>query len=160
VTGYFKVEPAFWAMAIASIVHAIEEYAYPGGFLRWMRYLFPRGAPGVAGAVVINLAFFALVLSPFVSASEATPIFSMSIAGLLLANGALHVVGTFLTKRYSPGTVTSILCYFPAAVYALITLPPKWHVRTSQILLAMLLGILWQLIPLVFMILRDLWSGG
>jgi hypothetical protein len=78
-------------MAIASASHAIEEYIYPGGFLGWMRGVFPHSAPGVGAAIAINGAFFALVLSPLVSAPQATPIVSMSIAGLLLANGALHV---------------------------------------------------------------------
>jgi hypothetical protein len=147
------VEPAFLGMAIASGVHAAEEYVYPGGFLKWLRSIFPRSAPGVAGAIVINGAFFALVLSPFYSAAQATPIFSMSIAGLLFANGALHVAGTFKT-RYSPGTVTSVVCYFPAATYALLTIPPRWHMTFAEVVLSLLLGAFWQAIPLAIMVLR------
>ena len=78
----------------------------------------------------------------------------MSIAGLLLANGVLHVAGTFLTGRYSPGAITSMLCYFPAAIYTPLTIQPKWHMGILQMIGAILLGILWQLIPLAFMILR------
>jgi hypothetical protein len=144
----------FLAMAVASVLHAAEEYLYPGGFLRWLRRIFPRGAPGVAGALVINGAFFALVLSPFASEPRDTPIFSLSIAGLLLANGSLHVGGTIWTQCYSPGTVTSILCYFPAALYALLTLPPQWHMTQPAILGAILLGIFWQAIPLGLMLSR------
>lgn len=77
----------------------------------------------------------------------------MSIAILLLANGALHVAGTYWTRRYSPGAITSILCYFPAAIFTLITIPPKWHMGTEPIVLSILLGVFWQLIPLAFMIL-------
>jgi hypothetical protein len=145
---------AFGAMAVASVIHAAEEYLYPGGFLRWMRLVFPRSAPGVGGAIVINAAFFALVLSPLFSDPRSTPILSMSIATLLLANGALHVAGTFLTGRYSPGAITSVLCYFPAAIFTWITIPPKWHIGTGPIVWAILLGVFWQLIPLAIMVLR------
>src|SRR5260221_4467400 len=79
---------------------------------------------------------------------------SMAIASLLLANGALHIVGTFLTGRYSPGPVTSVLCAFPTAIYTWITIPAKWHLGALQVILAILLGVLWQLIPLVFMVRR------
>jgi hypothetical protein len=143
---------AFWGMAVASGIHAGEEYIYPGGFLRWMRSVFPHSAPSVGGAIVINGAFFALVLSPLISNPESAPIFNMSIASLLLANGALHVAGTFLTRRYSPGAITSVLCYFPAAIFTLITIPPKWHMGTEPIVWSILLGIFRQLIPLAFMI--------
>jgi Protein of unknown function with HXXEE motif len=145
---------AFWGMAVAAVIHAAEEYIYPGGFLRWMRSVFPRSAPSVGGAIVINGAFFALVLSPLVSDPQSTPIFSMSIATLLLANGALHVTGTYWTGRYSPGAITSVLGYFPAAIFTWITIPPKWHMGTEPIVWAILLGVFWQLIPLAFMILR------
>jgi hypothetical protein len=35
------VEPAFLGMAIVSGLHVAEEYVYPGGFLRWIRSVFP-----------------------------------------------------------------------------------------------------------------------
>jgi hypothetical protein len=148
------VEPAFIAMAIASGLHFLEEYVYPGGFLNWMRSVFPDTAPGLVGAIIINVAFFALVLSPLLSDAQATPIFSLSVASLLIANGALHVAGTFLTNRYSPGAFTSVFCYFPAAIYTLITIPPKWHMSVLQIVWAIGLGIGWQLLPLGLMVFR------
>jgi hypothetical protein len=144
----------FCAMALASVLHATEEYVYPGGFLQWLRQIFPRSAPGVAGAVVVNTAFFALVLSPLAADPRPTPIFSLSIAALLIANGLLHVAGTFLTGRYSPGAVTSVLCYLPAAFYALFTIPQQWHLPAATVVSAVLLGIFWQALPLGFMILR------
>jgi len=91
--------------------------------------------------------------SPLISVPESTPILSMSIASSLLANGALHVAGTYRTGRYSPGTITSVLCYFPSAIFAWITIPPVWHMGTGAIVRAILLGAFWQLIPLAFIVL-------
>jgi hypothetical protein len=149
------MEPAFLAMAIASGLHAVEEYLYPGGFLGWLRSVFPRTAPGSVGAILINGAFFCLVLSPLFSNAQRTPIFSLSIAGLLLANGALHVIGTLVTRRYSPGTVTSVFCYFPTSVYSLLTIAPRWHMGAPQVIGAISLGVFWQLLPLGFMARRS-----
>lgn len=148
------MEAAFWAMALASALHALDEYVYPGGFLQWLRTLFPRSAPGPLGAVIINAAFFLFVFSPFFSPARSTPVVSLSIAGLLLANGALHIAGTVFTKRYSPGAVTSVLCYFPAALYALATIPKHWQMGDLQVVESLILGAVWQGIPLSFMLFR------
>ncbi|MBV8098627.1 MAG: HXXEE domain-containing protein [Verrucomicrobia bacterium] len=149
------MEPAFLAMAIASGLHAVEEYLYPGGFLSWLHSVFPRTAPGSVGAIIFNGVFFCLVLSPLFSNAQRTPIFSLSIAGLLLANGALHVIGTLVTRRYSPGTVTSVFCYLPTSVYSLLTVAPKWHMGVPQVIGAISLGVLWQLLPLGVMARRS-----
>ena len=142
-------------MAIASGLHAVEEYLYPGGFLRWLHSVFPRTAPGSVGAIIINGAFFCLVFSPLFSNAQRTPIFSLSIAGLLLANGALHVIATLVTRRYSPGTVTSVFCYFPTSIYSLLTIAPKWHMGVPEVIGAISLGVLWQLLPLGVMARRS-----
>ena len=149
------MEPAFLGMAIASGLHAVEEYLYPGGFLRWLHSVFPRTAPGSVGAIIINGTFFCLVLSPLFSNAQRTPIFSLSVAGLLLANGALHVIATLVTRRYSPGTVTSVFCYFPTSIYSLLTIAPKWHMGVPEVIGAISLGVLWQLVPLGVMARRS-----
>jgi hypothetical protein len=142
------MDPAFTWMMAAAVLHFVEEFVYPGGFLRWMAIFFPRGGLTVADAVVINAAFFALVFSPLTGRAADTPILSLSVPSLLLANGALHLLGTFVTKRYSPGVVTAVLLYFPIATHALITLRTKWHLSNSTVVSGILLGIGWQLIPL------------
>jgi hypothetical protein len=148
------MQEAFWAMAFASELHALEEYVCPGGFLQWLRILFPRSAPNPLGAVVINAVFFLFIFSPLFSPGQATPVFSLSIAGLLIANGALHIAGTFLTRQYSPGAVTSVLCYFPAGIYAFATIPIDWQMDALQVLEAIILGVTWQAIPLSWMMIR------
>ena len=74
----------YWSLLIAAGLHLIEEYVYPGGFLRWIRSAVGF-APNVVEAVIINLAFVGLVAAP-------APGLRPSVAGLLLANGVAHVV--------------------------------------------------------------------
>jgi hypothetical protein len=144
-----STQHAFVAMMIASGAHVLEEYVYPGGFLKWMRLLFPRKIITPFEAVIINGVFLGFVVSPLFHRAQSTPIVSLSIASLLLANGLLHVAGTFITKQYSPGAVTSVIAYFPSAVWTLIVAPAEWHMTGWEIALAFLLGVSWQAIPLV-----------
>jgi hypothetical protein len=129
------MKEAFGGMALASGLHALGEYVYPGGFLVWLLRLFPKSAPSPAGAVVINSVFFLFVLSPLFGSAADPSVISLSIAGLLLA-------------------VTAALCYFPAAFYALATLPRHSHMGTVQLAEALVLGAVWQAIPVSWMLIR------
>jgi hypothetical protein len=129
---------------VAAVLHVIEEYVYPGGFLRWLR-IAVGVAPSVAEAIVINALFLGLVATPIFG--EVSSVFAQSIPALLLANGVAHVVGTVLTTRYSPGVITSVLVFFPLGTYALLKTPT---VSGAGILL----GIGWMLVPLTVVVLR------
>jgi hypothetical protein len=73
----------FTWLLVAAGLHLIEEYVYPGGFLRWIRSAVGF-APNLAEAVLINAAFLALVAAPVVASPG--PIFTLSVPGLLLTN--------------------------------------------------------------------------
>ena len=128
----------YWSLLIAALLHLVEEYVYPGGFLRWMRSSVGV-APSTIEAVVLNTAFIALVAAP-------VPELRPSVAGLLLANGVAHVVGTIWTKRYSPGVITSVVLFFPLGAYALV--------KSQTVSGGILLGIGWMCVPLTVVVLR------
>ena len=130
-------------LLVAAVLHLIEEYVYPGGFLRWIRS-WVGFAPNMVEAIALNLAFIGLMAMPLFGT---TPLLAASAPGLLLANGALHVIGTIASKRYSPGVITSVLLFFPLATYALLKMPT---VSGDGILL----GIGWMLVPLTVVSLR------
>jgi uncharacterized protein with HXXEE motif len=134
-------------MAVAAGLHIIEEFVYPGGFLRWLRVLFPGGGPSPVAAFVGNAAFAVLVLAPVFGVPEEMPVVSVSIPILLLANTALHVGGTLVTRRYSPGVVTAVVLYFPLATYTLIRLTRGGGALGSALTAGLVLGVAWQCIP-------------
>ena len=134
-------------LLVAAVLHLIEEYVYPGGFLRWIQSAVGF-APNAAEAVVINALFVGLVAAPLFGAG---PVLSLSVPALLLTNGAMHVIGTIATKRYSPGVITSVLLFFPLGAYAVLTIK-----TTSGT--GILLGIGWMLVPLIVVSLRRLIS--
>jgi hypothetical protein len=140
-----------WLVA-ATLLHVFEEYVYPGGFLSWMRSAIGQ-TPTAFEAVVINLAFVGWVAMPLFSPATPT-IWTLSVPSLLLANGALHVVGTIVTRRYSPGVVTSVALFFPLATYALVHAGADSKTVSGGILL----GIGWMCVPLTVVMLRKLVS--
>jgi hypothetical protein len=142
------MEPVFIWMMVAAVLHFAEEYIFPGGFLAWLGLTFPKRPLTYVEAIVINAAFFALVLSPFWAPPKANPVVGLSIPALLLANGLTHVVGTVVTRRYCPGVVTAMVLYFPISAYALATLSHHWQIPFRTLILGILLGFGWQLVPL------------
>jgi hypothetical protein len=112
------MELVLWLLLAAAILHVVEEWVWPGGFLSWFRD-FAGFAEGLSQrlAVGVNMAFLALMLAAALLA-DTNPRFSLSAASLCFTNGLLHVVGTARTNRYSPGLVTGALLYLPLAVAA------------------------------------------
>jgi hypothetical protein len=50
------------------------------------------------------------------------------LAALLFSNAIFHLVGTYQTKRISPGVRTGVLLYVPLAVFG------YWHfIRAGQV---------------------------
>ena len=112
------MELVLWLLLVAAVLHVVEEWLWPGGFLSWLRQ-FAGFAQGLSRrlAVGVNVAFLAFMLAAALVA-DTNPRFSLSAASLCFTNGLLHVVGTARTKRYSPGLVTGALLYLPLAVAA------------------------------------------
>ncbi|WP_428393255.1 HXXEE domain-containing protein [Lichenicoccus sp.] len=153
------MDARFASIAVASALHLFEEYVVPGGFLRWLRRAFPSGALGPLGAICVNVAFIALILSPLISDPKLDPVFNISIVVLVISNGALHFASSLVTTTYSPGVITSVLLYFPIGAWALVTIAHDWRIDTEQLVAASLLGVFWQVVPIAIMVVRGSLAG-
>ena len=109
----------FRALVGAAVIHVLEEYAWPGGFLDWMRSMNPRFAPWITArfAVIINGLFLVLFVVGAIMARP-SPVLGLSVAGLLFVNGCMHLGGTVRARRYVPGVASGVLLYIPLALYA------------------------------------------
>lgn len=147
-------------MAIASWLHLFEEFVYPGGFLHWIKLWFPSAKLGIGDAIVINGLFLALVASPLVFDASGTPIFAISIPTILIINGFLHVGGTIVTRRYSPGVVTAALLYWPIGGYAIYLMAQEWNLTPATIAKGFLLGAAWHSAPFLRAFVFRSFEGG
>jgi hypothetical protein len=146
----------FAGFLAASILHMVEEYFYPGGFMDLMKGLNPGFAPFVTVrmAVIINglqllLCMLALVVG------RNLPIFSMSVAGLLFINALTHIGGCMRVRGYVPGVVTGALLYLPLSIYAYAYFLGSSQLTWGGILITGLLGLLYQAVPISYLALAS-----
>lgn len=144
----------FSAFMVVSIIHMVEEYVYPGGFMDVMRRLNPGFAPAVTVpmALVINgLQLLLCVLAILVGTGA--PIFSMSVAGLLLINGLIYVGASFRVRGYAPGVISGVLLYIPLAVYGYVQFIQSGRLTPNQAIFTAVLGLLYQAVPITYLVL-------
>lgn len=139
----------FWMFFVASLVHVGEEYFFPGGFMQFMQRFNPRWAPSITPtfAILVNSAFLLLVAAGALI-GEASLIFSLSIAALLFINGIVHLAWTIITRHYVPGLISGLLLYIPLSTTAFLGYLCAGEIEFRGIALALLVGLLYQLVPL------------
>ena len=140
----------------ASILHMVEEYFYPGGFMELMKGFNPKFSRFVAVrmAVIINgLQLVLCVLAMIVGRNQ--PVFSMSIAGLLFINALMHIGASARRKGYAPGVVTGLLLYLPLSIYAYGLFLNSSLLTAGGILATGLLGLFYQAIPIGYLTLAN-----
>lgn len=143
----------FWMFVLTSLIHVGEEYFFPGGFIHGIQRLNPRYAAAftVPFAVIVNSAFVLLVIAGALI-GERSLVFSLSIAALLLINGIVHLAATLITNHYQPGVISGLLLYLPLSITAFFLYFSSGRIDISGILVAGLLGLLYQLIPLILIV--------
>ena len=125
----------WWAPFGAAALHIGEEFIYPGGFASWDREYRPSIERSITAGLhwLVNTLLLVACASVAISgmpgaaivvggvrfrspipASLAVPAW-LALAALLLSNALFHVVGTYRTKRWSPGVRTGLLLYVPLA---------------------------------------------
>lgn len=131
----------WWAPLGSAALHIVEEFIYPGGFAAWDRAYRPSIRASITPRlhVIVNTLLLAACANAGISgmpggavdlgghrlrsaipASLAVPGWLM-LAALLFSNAMFHVVGTWQTKRVSPGVRTGVLLYVPLALIG------YWH---------------------------------
>jgi len=147
----------FITFFVASILHFVEEYFYPGGFMHFVGRLNPGFAPHltVSSALSINgLQLLLCVIVIWVGASNLE--FSMSLAALLFLNGMMHIVGCLRIRGYAPGVVTGTMLYLPLSAYAYYTAIHSHQLNLRGAVASVALGLVYQAVPIVWFVLASM----
>ena len=148
----------FWAMVGAAVVHVAEEYIF--GWIDFTRGLSERRASRLVGAVdlaaflVVNVLFVLLCLAGALVGLD-QPVFSLSIAALLLINTVLHLISMAIARGYSPGSFSAVFLYLPLAVYAFLVADDAGKLSALTAMGAFLLGLLWMSFPIGLSFIRS-----
>lgn len=108
-----------WLLPIFVILHIVEEFVYPGGFLQWYRNYKSEISPSftVRYIAAINLILFILCMIPLSLDLPHAISLWLSMASVVFFNALFHIRAVIKLKRYSPGTITSALLYIPLTIY-------------------------------------------
>jgi hypothetical protein len=149
-----QIDWIFIAFLIASMLHMVEEFFFPGGFMEIMKKMNPAFAPFVnaRAAIIINgLQLLGCIAVIFVGRSNL--VFSLSVASLLFLNGLMHIAGAIRLRGYAPGAISGTVLYLPLSVYAFYFFTASGELHSTDTIAAIGLGILYQLVPLCYFLL-------
>jgi hypothetical protein len=108
----------FWGYVMAYCLHIIEELTVEGGFVEMMRRTFHIEFTGrmFFGFNLMLFLVFATGIVTFEVFGGIWVIWPLGFAFMFVTNGLWHLVQTIVTRRFSPGLITSpiywILMYF------------------------------------------------
>jgi hypothetical protein len=143
------VQLVFWALVGATLVHVLEEYVgdWVGSVQEYM--------PGVTlrQFAVVNAAFVVLCVGAAMVGANC-PVFTLSVASLVLINAGIHVVATIILRGYSPGVASAVLLYVPLGLCAFYAAARSGHLGLTAGVAAVLLGALWMAVPLGYQLVR------
>lgn len=146
----------YWAFLGAAILHILEEYVFPGGFMTFMQQAVPRFASQITVhfSLLINGLFLALCLLAVILGPD-QPVFGLSVAWLLFFNGVIHILTSWRWRAYTPGLVSSLLLYLPLAIVGLALITTQGTIDFGGMVAAVLLGIFYQLVPVGYLALAS-----
>lgn len=109
-----------WLFPGTYAIHLVEE-AYGGeGFGNWARHLVGRSVRPLPFWIVSCALWLLMAVAVVVPGPPAYRLLLMSALGCIVGSNAIvHLVGTLVTRVYSPGLVTGLLCWLPLGTAAL-----------------------------------------
>ena len=113
-----------WLFPLAYGLHIAEEYWLH--FPDWISDL-SRSFVSNTQFLVLNSVFWLLMFVSVVAIRARTSLAWLvaTLAAILGINAALHLVGSLVTRTYSPGSITAAFLYLPLVLYAFRQVLPR-----------------------------------
>jgi hypothetical protein len=135
-------------LPIFILLHILEEFVFPGGFMTWDRAYRPEIAKGINPRflIIVNALLLLICINPITLGFTSGGIkWWLSIVSILFVNSYFHIKGVFVMKRYSPGVITSIVLYIPLTIYGYLYLISTSKVSWISVILCFSVGIAYHL---------------
>ena len=113
-----------WLFPLAYGLHIAEEYWLH--FPDWVSHL-SRSFVSNTQFLVLNGVFWLLMIVSVVAIRARTSLAWLvaTLATILGINTALHLLGSLVTRTYSPGSITAAFLYLPLVLYAFRQVLPQ-----------------------------------
>lgn len=108
----------FWLIWPIATLHTLEEYIWPGGFLKYFNAVAWH-SPDPHGPLTARRAFLTDAVAGLFNPLAVLAVSLVYLpavwffVGVLLINGFFHIVETLKTGQYFPGALTAALLYLP-----------------------------------------------
>ncbi len=142
----------FWAIFGAAILHVVEEYLFPGGFMRTMKNFRPKYSAFVTVpfAIIVNGIFLVMCLAAALFAAR-RPLFSLAIAATVFLNGLIHVGAAARLKGYAPGVLSGVILYLPLGFVAFLQAGARGGLSFGRGLIAGAMALFFQAVPIAYL---------
>jgi hypothetical protein len=123
-TASSPIGPWVWLFPIAYGLHIAEEYWLH--FPDWVSHL-SQSFVSNPQFLFLNSALWLLMVVSVVAIRARTSLAWLvaTLAAILGINAALHLLGSLVTRTYSPGSITAALLYLPLVLYAFRQVLPR-----------------------------------
>ena len=123
-TSASPIGPWVWLFPLAYGLHIAEEYWLH--FPDWVSQFF-RSFVSSSQFLFLNGAFwlFMVVCIVAIRARASVAWLVVTLASILGINAALHLLGSLVTRTYSPGSITAAFLYLPLVLYAFRQILPQ-----------------------------------
>jgi hypothetical protein len=126
-----------WAIPITILIHQLEEYF--GQFPLWYSNLLNAQLSN-QDFIVINgvglLIFLTFALSYIINKNN---LILVALGTFVFVNGMIHLLLSFFTLSYSPGTISGVVLFIPLGIIIYKNIMP--HLSKRERILAIALGI-------------------
>lgn len=141
------LQPVFFGL------HVFEEFIFPGGYLVWYKSYSPKLFEALTSSYLFRVNAIPLVLSVLASLGAFDFMGAYSFGGIrawmtfqsiLVVNALFHIQGAIITKKYSPGVVSSIAFYFPLTIISFTFFLKTGTVDIFSAIVCLSIGVLFQ----------------
>ena len=115
---HYRDAALVWLFPLSYALHILEEWF--GGFPEWVALVAGAALPRPAFIAINVIAMAMMVLAARAAiAHEKWGWTATAIATVLFVNGLAHIIGSLVTRGYSPGLFTGVVLYLPIGQLAL-----------------------------------------
>lgn len=109
-----EIQTFLWGLPLFTALHVVEEFAYPGGFVKWM---------AVHNSTRLKQTWYYVAINAFaILGGACIALIANGVVGycvfiwfvtFMAANGLSHIIASVQAGKYCPGSVTGILLFLP-----------------------------------------------
>lgn len=102
------------------LVHIAEEYWCGEQFFNWLNQFAGSRMTANSFLLLNGIFFFIMIMACAISLHRRDARIPLVLASIILSNALLHLIGSIVTKSYSPGLVSALLLWLPLSLIWLL----------------------------------------